>query len=441
MQGKESDKKKDAGNVSGQLLGSYVFDLEALRVLRTVEARVEAQRLSALSCEEMLLVLAASGTGDKRLPDCERLDQELAGLGWPELKDAFDLKGQPDPYSKEGGRLPLTVKLDEALDRARNLARSVSGSDEVAVRHLLAALLIVPAGAVTRRLLSGGVNVPRLRSDLADLFTRRHVRDDGGQWRLQLVVPAPTGQVQFDADRADKGKDQLDVERYALAFATLMSSWQVKPPLSIGVFGDWGAGKSFFMRLMREQTRAVCALPELGPAGATPARSRAEEESRPELLAMADKERAFMLALAGAIGKSSRRLKRFVNTYRLLKASTDAAERETFVLDGGAGGEYRAAMTLLAMITGAPLSALGFFRYLEGLGDDDTLADQRASLLGQVRPGEQANLTGALDIYSGSVGEQSTLRDLRYWGPESPGSASARGGGSTPLQEFRWVDR
>ena len=34
---------------------------------------------------------------------------------------------------------------------------------------------------------------------------------------------------------------------------------KVTPPLSVGVFGDWGSGKSFFMRLMQEQTKQVAA--------------------------------------------------------------------------------------------------------------------------------------------------------------------------------------
>ena len=54
-----------------------------------------------------------------------------------------------------------------------------------------------------------------------------------------------------------------------------------------------------------------------------------------------------MLGLAGAVGKSPRRLKRFVNTDRLLKASLDGLQRETFVVLGGRQGEYLAAMALL----------------------------------------------------------------------------------------------
>jgi Skp family chaperone for outer membrane proteins len=50
----------------------------------------------------------------------------------------------------------------------------------------------------------------------------------------------------FDADRGGKD-DSLKLERYINAFGRVMASSNLKPPLSIGLFGDWGSGKSFFM--------------------------------------------------------------------------------------------------------------------------------------------------------------------------------------------------
>jgi hypothetical protein len=48
------------------------------------------------------------------------------------------------------------------------------------------------------------------------------------------------------------GADLLDVGRQARIFARGMVSKSLVPPLAIGLFGDWGAGKSYFMRLVRE---------------------------------------------------------------------------------------------------------------------------------------------------------------------------------------------
>ena len=47
------------------------------------------------------------------------------------------------------------------------------------------------------------------------------------------------------------GKDLLDITPDVNALASLVSAWTIEPPLSIGLFGDWGSGKSHFMRQMR----------------------------------------------------------------------------------------------------------------------------------------------------------------------------------------------
>ncbi|WP_318307268.1 P-loop NTPase fold protein [Amycolatopsis solani] len=49
------------------------------------------------------------------------------------------------------------------------------------------------------------------------------------------------------------GADQLDVQGYVNAVCEVITDPHVKPPLSIGLFGKWGTGKSFFMEKMRER--------------------------------------------------------------------------------------------------------------------------------------------------------------------------------------------
>ena len=52
--------------------------------------------------------------------------------------------------------------------------------------------------------------------------------------------------ARFDADTGGT-RDRLQVDRYVDAFARVMASRNLTPPLSIGLFGDWGSGKTFFM--------------------------------------------------------------------------------------------------------------------------------------------------------------------------------------------------
>lgn len=55
-------------------------------------------------------------------------------------------------------------------------------------------------------------------------------------------------------DVADQ--DQLDRTVEAEALADLITSRSVVPPLAVGLFGDWGEGKSHFLRLLSDQVRA-----------------------------------------------------------------------------------------------------------------------------------------------------------------------------------------
>jgi hypothetical protein len=53
----------------------------------------------------------------------------------------------------------------------------------------------------------------------------------------------------FDID------DQLNISNDVNAFASLLASKKLNPPLSIGLFGDWGSGKSFFMKKIQKRIK------------------------------------------------------------------------------------------------------------------------------------------------------------------------------------------
>jgi hypothetical protein len=148
-----------------------------------------------------------------------------------------------------------------------------------------------------------------------------------------------------------------------------------------------------------------------------PAESAARESganARP--LVIEPEERSFMLQLAGAVGKSPRRLKRFVNTYRILKASLDNPQQETFVVKGGSQGEYRAAMTLLAIVTAAPRTSLGMLEFLASPGATDLVAFENHITTTQDQS-ESRYAQAALQAYR-AADPGAGLDLLQVWAPQ-----------------------
>lgn len=55
----------------------------------------------------------------------------------------------------------------------------------------------------------------------------------------------------FNNDESRSLDDLLDSKRDYRAFATLLASKEIAPPLAVALFGTWGSGKSFFMNKLR----------------------------------------------------------------------------------------------------------------------------------------------------------------------------------------------
>lgn len=63
------------------------------------------------------------------------------------------------------------------------------------------------------------------------------------------AVPSLAGYISDTVDA--NAVDHLDLEREVANIALVLTSKRVTPPLSLGLFGDWGSGKSFFMMKLK----------------------------------------------------------------------------------------------------------------------------------------------------------------------------------------------
>ena len=61
----------------------------------------------------------------------------------------------------------------------------------------------------------------------------------------------------FISDDPRKGTDHFDITREVKALCSVLAAKSVDPPLSLGLFGDWGSGKSFFMGQMEEEFKRL----------------------------------------------------------------------------------------------------------------------------------------------------------------------------------------
>lgn len=172
--------------------------------------------------------------------------------------------------------------IASVLEYARKIAVRVSlGSDTIHLRHLLAALLNLPGRKgklkAHQRLKEMGIERSQSLGDLLEFIRKSALNDNFAEWTIILAIgpkpkatrePTPSpfleGPAGYTAEFCGVGgerpvADHLFVGTHADRLAELIALRETKLPLAIGLFGNWGSGKSHFMNLMDRRLKALMA--------------------------------------------------------------------------------------------------------------------------------------------------------------------------------------
>lgn len=93
-----------------------------------------------------------------------------------------------------------------------------------------------------------------------DLRSSTTAGEQIGNWLATRFPRRPATMAAFASEAIDPEADYIGVSVEADAFAYLIASKSLAPPLAIGLFGDWGSGKSFLMSKIRRRVRDLTGL-------------------------------------------------------------------------------------------------------------------------------------------------------------------------------------
>lgn len=196
-------------------------------------------------------MLAAMTGGTHPLCGWLRSHLALRGVRAESMTKGHRFNAQPLP-----GVLETTFSFRQALAKARELCPNEE-KDGLAVRHFMAAYAVVPGyhlGDFLRLRIDRRAWCIELAEHLASKCP-----DESDVWLTYARHADPMPWLAFNTD-APEGRDLLNVDREVEAFARLIASRNTATPLSVGVFGAWGSGKSFFMHRLRKRVATFAKL-------------------------------------------------------------------------------------------------------------------------------------------------------------------------------------
>ena len=175
------------------------------------------------------------------------------------------LRGESPPRSDRAtstvsGLSPNVAKI---LTIAGHMSQQ-AGRSQVGVEALILATLQSESRRISETVAALGQPRERLLSDLGqrllDSIRSQPASDGGGAAATVRESAASASQTRprhlvsrYETDNPGASADDyLDIAKEVRAFAYLAADKTIEPPLSVGVFGEWGSGKTFFMERMHD---------------------------------------------------------------------------------------------------------------------------------------------------------------------------------------------
>ena len=150
----------------------------------------------------------------------------------------------------DGRPLLTSVSARRAIEEAQSIAAATENASTIGIRHLAAAYPVLRYWHESDFAELGIDRLAWCRA-FGGFMARSHPAEKR-YWRAYADRASPVPLPSFNADVYSE-KDLLDIDRTVDALALLIASTRTGTPLSIGVFGPWGSGKSFFMRHLRKK--------------------------------------------------------------------------------------------------------------------------------------------------------------------------------------------
>ena len=262
----ESAAGPDPG-ADGPLTGGHSYSRNAAKIIP-----MATQRSGGLSPDATCLLLAVLSHTRQASPPgvAGRLVDALASRqsGSRSAGDLLDRLEAVFPATltrtyPDDGRVAPWPLLD---DFAANCATRLLGRPQIHTRHLLAAAVLADNPPLEPRLLETlGVSHTELRRMLLDAIRGSVTGESPEVWAAILLGAPERLAGGISADLVDPNQDipldqdDLGVGVWASMFATVIADRNTPMPVSIGLFGEWGSGKSYFMGLLRAEIRRLCA--------------------------------------------------------------------------------------------------------------------------------------------------------------------------------------